>query len=286
MKKFNKLNLFYVFLILLYTFTVYLGICLTDLYKDNKVLHYQNKFILKHLSGGIGNIPKAYGALRQKQNQLLKSLIMFDQFAKGHNIEYWLDFGTLLGCYRHKGFIPWDDDIDISMTEDNLKKLIKLAENPAFKIKITPQFQRENGALWFFSNELGSFDIFSHVFTTEQGLEKQKKHINWIRRFICFVPQCDFKMLSHYDKIKIPRPDLTNSKGIYLVMRTLQNRGADPIDRANFKTEDVFPLHFAKFEGYEFPIPHNVESFLTTRYGANYGDLPDLFGFSHHTESW
>lgn len=207
------------FLTLITCAVIILGIFLGKLYNDNKILHNQNKFIIKHLSGGIENIPPAYGTLRKKQKSLLKSLVLFDSFAKQHNVEYWLDFGTLLGAYRHKGFIPWDDDIDIGiMMEDDLEKLRKLATNPEFKISLSPQFKKSNdGSLWFFNNELGGFDIFSYVFTTKDGLENQKKYINFMRRFKFFIPNWDVKILSRYNQISIPRSDVSDQKGIFML---------------------------------------------------------------------
>ena len=45
----------------------------------------------------------------------VKLLAIIDKVCKKCDLTYWLDYGTLLGAFRHKGIIPWDDDTDISM---------------------------------------------------------------------------------------------------------------------------------------------------------------------------
>lgn len=65
--------------------------------------------------------------LRQLQMLQLKILKEVKRVCDTNNISYWLDAGTLLGAVRHKGVIPWDDDLDIGLLEDDYKRLKTLA---------------------------------------------------------------------------------------------------------------------------------------------------------------
>ena len=57
----------------------------------------------------------------------LKVLSEIDKICKRHNIRWFADFGTLLGAVRHRGFIPWDDDIDISMPRSDYEHFLQAA---------------------------------------------------------------------------------------------------------------------------------------------------------------
>ena len=59
----------------------------------------------------------------------LDLLARFSEICIKHKLTFWVGFGTLLGTIRHKGFIPWDDDMDVWMPREDYNKLISLKLN-------------------------------------------------------------------------------------------------------------------------------------------------------------
>ena len=63
------------------------------------------------------------------QKVLLETFKAFATFCKENNIKYFAASGTLLGAIRHKGFIPWDDDIDVFLLREDYDKLLSFKEH-------------------------------------------------------------------------------------------------------------------------------------------------------------
>ena len=87
--------------------------------------------------------PKATGLMRIIQTLNFETLCEVDRICRKHRLSYWLDFGTLLGAVRHKGFIPWDDDVDIHMMKEDYDKFQKIVarewtDKAEFRIKHIP----------------------------------------------------------------------------------------------------------------------------------------------------
>lgn len=71
--------------------------------------------------------------MNELQSRLLIMLKWFDAFCRLHGLTYYAVGGTLLGAVRHKGFIPWDDDVDLGMPRKDYERLESLMENKQFE---------------------------------------------------------------------------------------------------------------------------------------------------------
>jgi lipopolysaccharide cholinephosphotransferase len=81
-----------------------------------------------------------YGNLELHQ-QFLSAMIDFHELCEKHGLKYCLHGGTALGAIRHKGFIPWDDDVDIAMLRQDYDRFLEIAQSE-FGEKYTVQTYR------------------------------------------------------------------------------------------------------------------------------------------------
>lgn len=106
--------------------------------------------------------------MTELQQELLKMLKWFHGFCVENNLRYYAVGGTMLGAIRHKGFIPWDDDIDVGMPREDYNKLIALSPSlPEPYVLETPQSEAKDYLY-----------AFSKIYNTETTLiEKGKRNI-------------------------------------------------------------------------------------------------------------
>ena len=83
-------------------------------------------------------------------NAQIELVLEFQRICKKHNLKYFASGGTLLGAVRHKGFIPWDDDIDLGMLRPDYEKFKQIAPE-----EIKPPFYFDP---WY-DNEMPTVDL-------------------------------------------------------------------------------------------------------------------------------
>ena len=74
--------------------------------------------------------------LKQEKEVELQILLQIDKICREHKIKYFLMRGTLLGAIKYKGFIPWDDDIDITMSREDYNRFVKIMAHEKGKSNI------------------------------------------------------------------------------------------------------------------------------------------------------
>lgn len=69
--------------------------------------------------------------VRQLQLKLLEIFLYFKKICEENNLTYWCGGGTMLGAVRHKGFIPWDDDLDVFLPRKDYERLYEIWDQVA-----------------------------------------------------------------------------------------------------------------------------------------------------------
>ena len=230
-------------------------------------------------------IPPAEGNLRVIQKANVKLLEIFDSICKENNLQYWIDFGTLLGAIRHKGFIPWDDDIDLGMTRDDYEKLIKLFKdgfpnNPDLEL----EFENNNKSKCFVKithkkSENMFLDIFPYDFYHSKLTEPEKATLSQKiveeRKPKAFNSDTSIETMREYFK-KITNEKILENNVVDKSSNPALFMGIDfPHNWKNkvYDWENIFPLKEINFEDKLFLAPNMPVRVLESIYG-DYMKIP------------
>lgn len=238
--------------------------------------------------------------LRKAQLRMLDILVAIDKICRKHKIPYWIDFGTLLGAVRHKGFIPWDDDVDICVLEKDYTQLrdyliSELPEQFALQDTSTDKYA-------FFTygrvRDKKSYCYYPYfVKLKEQGLwvdifRYEEIYSPALLNFVDFFYRRAYHEIHHYGDVayKSKIEILIKRVIAYLVypmswlakimVRFVGEHSSKDVmgrwtvfPRAICYKENVFPLTEIEFEGHNFYAPGNWDEHLKVIYG-DYMKIP------------
>ena len=236
--------------------------------------------------------------LRKAQLRMLEILVEVDKICKKHNISYWLDYGTLLGAVRHGGFIPWDDDLDISMMKEDYDRFLSIAPKELPKQFIVQNTRTEKNFPYTITRivDLNSEVTRSGKMDYSHGRRKHKgiwidifqlvkgdvRFSRWLeplygrcfRRVHCFE-SFNFSVLIAYMLF----PIVWIAKYCVDVLNNLFNNDLRMNEMAvdDFRQQkhysDYVPTKEIQFEGLRFSAPNRIEKVLTDYYG-DYLEIP------------
>jgi len=244
--------------------------------------------------------------LRHLQLVILSIIRDIDELCIKHNIEYFLLGGSAIGAIRHKGFIPWDDDLDIIMTEDNYKKFLSVCKTELNQNKYTLQEGEKDWDVPFSKVRLkgtklveveGSPDedmqgIFVDIFKLDNAYSSK---ILQYWQYLCgkiylsyTLSRRSYKSASYKKKVLMTLAYPLRIKFIRDFFRhqasRLNSREADYLcflyGRTKFHNTFIKREIYGKplrvpFEDLMLPVPEHYDAYLTQMFG-NYMQLPPV----------
>ena len=236
---------------------------------------------------------KPKGVLKDTQDLCLLLLDFVSSICLKYDLDWWLDYGNLLGAIRHNGFIPWDDDMDIGMTRKDCFKLLEVLEDEIKTnnlddiIYVTPQkLIRENSIIAFtqisVKNEgrgiYAGLDIFPIDFIDVPPNNIAKTFYN---------AKCEYhkNLIKGMDKKEVVYDfyERYNMSFEYqkFFLPSIECYWGNSLQFKLFPSDTLFPLRKIEFNGKLYPCPNNPEYFVSSIYGKNYRKIPknlDLHG--------
>ena len=232
-------------------------------------------------------------SLRKAQLRMVEILKEIDKICKKHNIEYYMEGGSLLGTVRHQGFIPWDDDMDISVMKKDYPRLRKalideLPNNYVYqdagtdtnypmlfgKVRDKRSFIQESDL-----SKLKEQGIYVDIFPNEKIPSMKWKRILDYPYGHCFraIHNYTDKKDKFISYIVFPFAwslvQLTRLVNRIIPSNKIAYVYGCQIAYNNYSKQDVFPLIYMPFEGMQVPVPHNYDAVLKALYG-NYMQIP------------
>lgn len=245
----------------------------------DSLYYYINNYLIN-----ASSLPPTKDAnLRLMQQCDVALLNILDKIFKKYNMTYWLDFGTLLGAYRHNGFIPWDDDLDISMPRDDYDKLIdilfKELNDDGFLIeklegRIGVGYKHYQTGIWC---DIFPVDIYKTNGDLETSLTSLKSKIHKFRKYYLRHKKISYDELQK-NRIKIIT-DVEGNNNYEIIYHGRDFNHLHP--NAFYLRQEIFPISAINFEGLMLSAPANVTCYLEKIFGKNYMQLPKS-GILHH----
>lgn len=218
----------------------------------------------------ITSIPPAKNQdLRIMQECDALLLAIFDKVCKKHGLVYWLSYGTLLGAVRHKGFIPWDDDMDVCMPRVYFNKLLAILEKEFGELGFTiSDFSKPGYIIGFGYNHTKTgtwLDVFPvDTYSSFQPLDEAREQLlSRIEEYrALYNLEKDTQDVNYFDSV---RRKILESDGDNLII--YHNIEFDWSEFYLNEEKDVFPLISLKFEDFDFPAPNNSDKYLKSIFG-------------------